>query len=299
MSDLALLTSRFVDEPPQPGTPEWWTTISASKVAAIMGVSPWTSLFNLWHTIHGDIEPDGENPATERGHYLEPSVLAWFRDTHPELNVYRTCTFRHPEHPDWIATLDALAVDGTMTAAAVEAKTSASRDEWGEEGTAEIPPYYLVQTTFQMVVTGLRTVWVPVLFGTGFQFALYKVTWDDVASMAAVVTEEVEDFQRSLAEHRPPPIDGSTFTYTAIKKMHPEIDDVTVEVPDELAVKFLDWNGDAAVVAEKVQQYRSEIAALMGNAKKATWNGKTLFTRQAKGGGTPYLVVAKNLPTPL
>src|SRR5689334_4090086 len=68
-----------------PGSEEWLKTISASKVAAILGLSKWESPRSLWHQMRGDLPREEPTTAQSRGHYLEPAILAWFFDQHPEL----------------------------------------------------------------------------------------------------------------------------------------------------------------------------------------------------------------------
>lgn len=297
---MSITTTELIDrmlDPIKPATPEWYATVSASKVAAIMGLSPWTSKFTLWHLMAGNITPDDGDNTTERGTYLETAVIAWFRDKHPELDVFNGASFRHPEHNDWTATPDALATDGTVPSA-VEAKSSQYTDEWGEPGTAQIPPYYLVQALWQMVVTGLRTVYFPVLFGQPFEFRLYTVRWADVAADVPNVIAEVEAFQASLASGVPPRIDASDSTYQSVRKLHPDIDGGTVNLPDSLAYTFLIAKIEADSAEQRMKHAKNQIADHMGTAKKAEWAGATIFTRQSKNGGTPYLVVGRSLPDP-
>jgi putative phage-type endonuclease len=297
MTTVSELTKLMLRDPLEPGSAEWYKVISASKVAAIMGLSPYKSAFALWHEMAGTIEPDEGNKATERGKYLEPAVLAWFVDQHPEIDVYRAHGFRHPEREDWTAAPDAVGSrDGE--AIAVEVKTDQDKIDWGEPLTAQVPPGYLCQGTFQMMVTGIREVRVPVLFGSpSFEFAEYVVKWDDVAEDVPLIIERVEAFQRSLAAREQPPLDGSQFTYQALRKLHPQIDPRPIDLPHELAVGFLKAHEKAVASALEEAFWKNEIADFMGEAKWAKYANKTIFTRMAKGEGTPYLTIGKSLPT--
>lgn len=293
--------------PLRPGSPEWLKTISASKIPAILGISPWQSRFALWHLMAGLTEPWAGNKTTERGTFLEAAVIQWFGSQHPELQVLDGDSFAHHEHQDWTAAPDATGhvlvrnpVDGFTEAGdkfGVEVKTSQYSDGWGTPGTAEIPPYYLAQVAWQMVVCGFTTVYVPVLFGQPFEFREYVVTRADVEADIPVIIAAVEDFQKSLADGEQPDIDGSSATYNTIKELHPEIDGETVELPYELGWGFLDRKSFADEYQEEADLMKNRIAEFMGTAKKATWEGQPLFTRQARGGGTPYLVAARTLPT--
>jgi predicted phage-related endonuclease len=111
------------------------------------------------------------------------------------------------------------------------------------------------------------------------------------------LTVAAKFFMDSLDRNEAPPIDGSTHTYQAVRELHPDIEAEDVEIPESLATSWLDAKYDAEAISETEQRLKSEIAALTGNARRAVWNGTTLFTRQSRGGGTPYLVAARNLPT--
>ena len=288
--------------PLKPGSPEWLKTISASKIPAILGISPWQSKFALWHLMAGNTEPWAGNKATDRGTFLENAVFTWFEAQHPELTVVGCGSYAHNVHGSWTAAPDGLAhVDdydedtGPVTYG-VEIKTAQYSDGWGKAGTAEVPPYYLAQTAWQMIVTGVDRVYVPVLFGQPFEFREYVVEWDDIAGDVDTIKAEVHTFQKSLKDGTHPDIDGSTATYNTIKELHPEIDGETVEIPDELGWGFLDSKRFADECQAETDRLKNLIAAEMGTAKKATWNGQPLFTRQARGTGTPYLVAARTLP---
>ncbi len=282
--------------PLTPGSPAWLQTISASKVPAILGISPWQSKFALWHLMSGNTEPWAGNKSTERGTFLEAAVLDWFEAQHPDLYVMPGDSYAHPEHDDWTAAPDGLALDKDE-AYGIEVKTAQYSDGWGTQHTAEIPPYYLAQAAWQMITCGFRVVYVPVLFGAPFEFRLYIVNWEDVEADIPVIIAAVEEFQKSLTDGEQPDIDGSSATYNTIKALHPEIDGESVEVPQMLGWSFLDAKRFADECQAEADQLKNLIAAFMGTAKKATYEGQPLFTRQARGTGTPYLVAARTLPT--
>lgn len=286
--------------PLTPGSPEWLKTISASKIPAILGISPWQSKFALWHLMAGNTEPWAGNKSTERGTFLENAVLDWFEDKHPDLRVVGSGSYAHNVHASWTAAPDGIAFedseDGEMYS--IEVKTTQYSDGWGTPGTAEIPPYYLAQVAWQMVVCGFRRVYIPVLFGQPFEFREYVVNYEDVEADIPVIIAAVEEFQKSLAAGEQPDIDGSSATYNTIKELHPEIDGEVVEIPYELGWGFLDRKSFADEYQAEADQMKNRIAEFMGTAKKATWDGQALFTRQARGGGTPYLVAARTLPKP-
>ena len=49
-----------------PGAPEWCARVTASKVAGILGLSPWDSPLRTWHVMAGNLPSDDGNNADAR-----------------------------------------------------------------------------------------------------------------------------------------------------------------------------------------------------------------------------------------
>lgn len=275
-----------------PGSPEWLETISASKVASIMGLNPWTSRFTLWHHMAGNIvEPQTDE--MRRGHYLEPAILAWLEDQHDLLLDDAPGTWRHCEHEWATANPDALLGIGDDVRL-VEVKSSAVADEWGAAGTDEIPPGYRAQVQWQMFVTGARVTHVAVLLPY-LEFREYVVEYDE--AYAAVLFAAAVEFRASLTEGRQPPLDGADDTYRTVRALHPDIEDVDAEITLEATERWLTSRAWVAQWQEIEARDRAEVVMQMGSAHYATCNGWKLGDRRAKSGGVPYFQPARTLPT--
>lgn len=279
-----------------PGSPEWMTYMTASKVSAIMKHSTYDSYLSLWLKMAGQIPREQDTDITRRGHYLEPAVRAWFRDQHPDWQVTETGMWVHKEIP-WAASTPNGIIhtpDGTEL---FEAKSSTIDAEWGEPGTDQVPPGYFDQAQWQMFTTGLRRVRLAVI-KTYLEFAEYVIEYDP--RYVALMLAKVSEFMDSLEQGRRPsldPTDGHAATYEAVKQLNPGIEDEEYELEDADAVRFLKANAERKAAELVEQGAKSYIADLAGAARAITWNGKKLFARQSRGGGTPYLVASKNLPT--
>jgi putative phage-type endonuclease len=85
----------------------------------------------------------------------------------------------------------------------LECKTASAfvRDQWGETGTDEIPPYYRDQINHYLAVTGWNRWWCAVLIG-GNEFRWYEIGRDEEA-IADLLEKEI-DFWRRLQEQDPP-----------------------------------------------------------------------------------------------
>lgn len=284
----------------KPGDAEWTRLITASKVAAILGVSPWDSQRSVWHQMRGDVERGPQKEHMARGHYLEPAILAWWEDQHNEFGVTVT---RHPEYRlgDWAAaTPDAAAsiyLDDSGEfgeAALVEAKSAAYDDDWGDPGTDVIPAYYLVQCYWQMHVSGVHRCYVPIITSR-LRFAEYVVDYD--AAIGADLEARMRSFYDSLSADEPPPLDDSVATFDVIRKLHPDIDagesvELTYEDARELlrAVNCLDQCEAATRIA------KATVLDRMGRAQYATCNGVRVARRQPNKSGVSFVALPKALP---
>lgn len=291
------------EEPPEqapkltPGSPAWARRVSASKVAPILGVSPWDSQRSMWHKMRGEVPWDEETEAMERGTLCEPAVLTWWRKHFGvDQGPYReqvTLTIG-----DWcVATPDALCDtdDGLVL---VEAKTTANMGDWGEPGTDQIPAYYLCQVYFAMEVArrnGLAVIRadVPVLGGPRLLFSRYVVPYD--AAIGASLLDRMKTWYDSLSSSEPPDLDDSFATYDAVRKVHRDIEPkVEVEIPESLAIHLAETNAASKSIAADLRLAKSEVITRMERAQYAVCNGVRVARRQPDGPErTKFVVVAK------
>ena len=59
----------------KPGSDRWNSLVTASKVSAILGLSPYESPRSLWHKMRGDIPAQPQTRAQARGTHLEAGIL--------------------------------------------------------------------------------------------------------------------------------------------------------------------------------------------------------------------------------
>lgn len=295
-----------------PGSPEWTRRITASKVAAILGVSPWESPRSLWHTMRGDVQRPEANDAQRRGTYLEDGVLRWWRDQH-EMRA-ASIPYRDEWHEQWnpqpvftlgewaAATPDAVAMIGTDGEAdwervLVEAKTASYDDDWGDPGTDAIPAYYLVQVQWQMHVSGIRRCYVPVLTSR-LRFAEYVVDYDEATG--PLLERRCREFYDSLASDVPPDLDDTVATFETVKRLHPEIDrGAEVELTETEARDLVAACAELKEWEAAERYHRSRVIERMGRAQYATYQGVRIARRQPRGDAVTFVVTAKpdDIPT--
>lgn len=276
----------------EPGSPEWHAArangVGGSEVAAILGLSPWESRFSLWHRKAGIVGGVDETPEMEWGKRLEPVILQKYRDVHPELDFeVINGTFCPLDRPWQIANPDLLAADRV-----VESKFSMFGDGWGADGTDEIPVHVRTQVLWYCDVLEREVADVVVLIG-GCDFREYHVVYD--ADEARLLRDAAEEFLRQVAAGVRPDIDAHSATYQVIKEMHPEIEDIEVVLPNDVAREYIAAKAVEKRATDAARRAAARVADEMGAAKKATWDGQTIATRQARGEGVPYVVAGRNL----
>lgn len=279
----------------KPGTPDWASKMSASKVGAMLGLSPFESRYALWQRMAGHIPWEVDSDILRRGHYIEPALGQWWQDQHMSLAVEPTSAFHHPDRPDHVASPDFLVkarnVERSITAL-LEGKTANNEWEWGAEGSDEIPPGYKAQALWQLYVTGLPVCHFSVLTPY-MEFRQFTVNRDD--DDIAFIVDEADRFMASIAADQAPDLDDTDHTYQAIRQLHPQIDGTTVDLDPDVAVAWIHAKQQEAAAAREVSAARNRIADAMGNAQKALFAGTTYATRQTRGGCTPFVVVGRGL----
>jgi len=277
----------------QPGSPEWSRLITASKVAAILGVSPWESQRSIWHKMRGDVPRDEQTTSQSRGHYLEPAILAWWRDQHG----VDTDPFHWREQPEYTlgewaaATPDAFVEDNTIGPALVEAKSAANMDDWGDPGTDVIPAYYLVQVQWQMHVSGIHRCYVPAI-GPRLKFDEWVVDYD--ATTGPLLEARMREFYDSLSADVPPPLDDSVATFNVIRKLHPDIErGESVELDETVAWQLVHAQHATKLLEPQLRKSKATVLDLMGRAQYATCNGVRIARRQPRGDDVTFVITAK------
>ena len=171
--------------------------IGGSDVAAILGLSPWKTPFQMYQEKRNEVVPFSGNDAMEWGQRMEPTIRQWYSDETgravrvPEGIIY------HNKYPFMLASLDGFTDDKRV----VEIKTARSGQKWGEPGTNEIPEYYMTQVQHYLIVTGFEVCDVPVSIAGGSP-VLYEVPAD--AELHEMMIDAEAEFWRRVVDGNPP-----------------------------------------------------------------------------------------------
>ena len=279
-----------------PGSDEWFTTISASKIAAITGTSPYESAYSLWHKMAGLVARGEQTTAMARGHYLEPAVAAWFRDQHPEWVIRPSGTWVAAANQRWTASPDRLVHKPEHDASdLLQIKSTTKGHEWGAPGSASIPPDYLDQVQWEMHVVGASRCHVAII-GAFLEFAEYVVDYDQ--HHVARLVEQADAFLALLDARTPPSADSHGSTFDTMREVVPVDDGASVDLPEPIVRRYVTAIGAAKAAEIELTGAKAAVVEALGGAKVGRYEGvKVCDWRAPKAGAKPTLYAAKVLPT--
>jgi putative phage-type endonuclease len=283
--------------------------ISASEIAAVLGISPWESPFSLyWRKVNGwGVDVNDEMRAGTRA---EPVIRQWYEDEcdpHENLTVRLAGLYASGERPWQLATPDGLVhmscgdcdgrggggpASGPETSflcascygtgigspalSVLECKyLPYSWDGWGEPGTDEIPVYYRAQGLQQLDVLEVEDVQFAAWHGAEFRHYTIRRDEKDLRVMRIAG----RDFIDRLANGDPPPIDGHSATVRTLKALHPSIEDMDIDVPVEFAEGYRRARRLAARVDAVKDRYEARARELLGNGRRLMCNGHLVCSR--------------------
>jgi len=267
--------------------------ITASEIAVVMGLSPYSSPYALYHQKLGVLPAQDDNDAMALGRYLEAYVADRFEDRYPAFNVTGDGRrlFAHPERPWQLATPDRTIYDDASETwcdpiAVLECKTDASYDGWGDDGTDRIPVHYRCQVLWQMDVLGVQTGFVACLFLHSRKLRVYEVTMDgDAKDDLDLMRREAWAFLKRIYGRNPPDVDWRPATTGTLKHLHPSVEDRSEFIPRGLAARYR-----AACKAVKAAERRRDLAANQIRARM----GAARFVHSGSR-GTPQVIARRDV----
>lgn len=135
------------------------TGTGGSEIAAVAGVNPWSSAFDVYLAKVDGYEIE-QNEAMERGTFLEDGVARWYAHRTGARFAPETGTIRHASNPYALCTPDRL-ICATERDRCVYRDLSIKvpgptygRETWGEAGTDDVPTMYLLQLQWELGILG-------------------------------------------------------------------------------------------------------------------------------------------------
>ncbi len=272
------------------------TGITASEIAVVMGLSPYSSPFSLYHQKLGNLPPMEDSLVLRVGRHNESLACELFAERNLELDLHGDGRqlYAHPDRPWQMATPDRLVTEagayvcplhdrldfdpvdgapchcGGPLLAVLEAKTAASYDGWGDDGSDEIPVHYRCQVLWQMDVMGVSTAFVACLFLHSRQLRAYEITLDAAAKDDLLLMQgEALMFLDRLRGGREPDVDWRPATIDALKALHPDVEDTEIPVSPQLAARYHAACRNARHWEQRKKNYEAHLRERMGSARRA------------------------------
>lgn len=248
--------------------------IGASESAVILGLSPWSSPFELYGQKIGLIDATEQTEAMKWGLILEGPILKEFaKETGREVWPWGEL-LQSKEHPFLIATPDGRqAAKNRDSLGVVQVKTSAYRAADWENG---VPPHVYCQMQHEMAVTGHTWATAVVLLRGS------KLLWSDVERDDKFINETlipaVNDFwKRVVAQEPPPEVDGSEATKKALAAIYPQDNQETIELDGH----FLDLHFERGQLAEHKRNVETSLREIDNKFRAAI--GENTFAQLSNG----------------
>lgn len=196
------------------------STIGASEIPVLAGVVPWTSPIALWREKVGlaPLAPFEGNEYTEWGTILEGPLREWYARKRGVTVVKPETSIIHPTEPWASCSPDGLLIEDPECGLECKCRGSHRADEWGEEGTDDIPFDVAIQTQWSMGVTGKSRWDVATLFG-GNRARIYTTIRNEPL-IADLFTIGRSFWQKYVLPNVQPPVDGSMATHEHLKLMY-------------------------------------------------------------------------------
>lgn len=255
--------------------------LGGADMAAILGLSKWKSPLDVWEAKVKGVE----TPVTDAmrwGLRMEDDIADEYKRAKGVMVWKCKRTFIHDTLP-FAGSLDRLVSPSAKHVAMVgnkvktdtllEVKTSRSAEGWGEDGTDEIPLYYVPQVMHYLGLTGCQHGDVAVLIA-GSDFRTYRLERDD--ELVGRMWQEAEKFWRDyVATKTPPP----PRTAEEVERLFRDTGTAVVVSADvEAAIRAYARRKDDIKRGEDVlAELKDQICVALGGASGATLPDGTLI----------------------
>ncbi len=232
------------------------TGIGSSDIAAILGISPFKTSFQLWLEKTGrDTDEIRSNERMAWGTRLETAILDEWEERHGK-KLQRGKRVKHPTIDIIRATLDGSTEDG---ATLVEAKNV-------DTTPGEPQPYYKCQCLWEMLASGARECYLTELV-RGHEIAEFRILASEhEADMDAMAVKAIAWWDAHVLHDNPP--DPLALDVKLIQRLYPAVDaDASVDLPDELVQQYLTAKAEEEEASMRKDGIQTKIEMLMGAAK--------------------------------
>ena len=185
-------------------------TVGGSDVAAIFGVSPWTTPLELWLIKKGRMKPPKKmnQDQLDMGHMLEPIAAEWYARKSGNHVYQDTGLYQHADHPYALANFDrrfTRASDGEDGILECKSSTYHKADHWAD---GAIPLYYEMQLRFYLSVADVTHGAFSCIWGNNPENDLAMPEIERDSAKEDMIFERLDEWIWSLENDKPPTMSG-------------------------------------------------------------------------------------------
>jgi putative phage-type endonuclease len=267
-------------------------SLGGSDIGAVLGLSKYRSAMDVWMEKTGKEMSTRDSLPLRFGHFAESFVASEYAlATGASLAIHEAAII-HPQYEYMHGHIDRFVLfsgdtplmgeDGRITASRIlECKTANpfAQSDWGDPGSDQVPPSYLVQCVWYMMLTGISRTDLAVLFGNT-DFRIYEINRD--LELEQMVLERAVCFWENHVLIDTPPAATSESDYKTL--FGKSTASKSVEAPAEtceLIKKLKALNEQIDSYEQEVSSIKQSIMGQMQDAEVLTFHGQTLATWKA------------------
>ena len=276
--------------------------IGGSDVAAVLGLDPRRSPFDVFLEKRGEAPPFQQNNRTRWGTRLQKAIADGYAEETGRQVKWLDVGMRHPDREFHTGHPDAICIPRAENRA-VEVKNAGGDQlhRWGTRGTDDVPERAFFQGLWYMPLLQVTRIDYAVLFG-GNDLGVYTQERDE--ELEATVIERVEKFWRDhVLAGVPPPISATETARDYLRSKFPRHVEEIRPATDEEAANALLLRGVRNVVARqskleeelenRLKLSIGDAAGIEGEFGRITWKAsknatKTEWELIARGFGNKY-----------
>jgi putative phage-type endonuclease len=251
------------------------TGIGGSDVAAILGVSPYTTSRDLYYDklgIVSAIDDEDNWVQKEIGHLLEELVAKIFHKKTGYRIFQIKKMFRHPLYPFMIADVDYFVElpDGSIAILEIKTTNYNNTDQWWNGKKETVPLHYDFQGRQYMSVTNLNRVYYCCLYGNTENEVIIRHIDRDLVYESEMIAHEEYFWNNHVQANIPPPYTEAGKLILESVKRH--VGNADTKAPEILLtgdyetniIRFLELQGIKQELDEKVKVINSQLTGIKG-----------------------------------
>lgn len=253
--------------------------VGGSDIPVILGAVKYKTPVQLWLEKRGVEKPEdiGGRLNIRMGHKLEPIVVELFEEETGFKCRKQNMPRVHKRHPFMVGNVDR---DIIGESAGFEAKAFSpwTRDEWGENGSGDVPLAVTAQCAHYMEIYGYQAWYVGVLLG------IHDFRWFKLERHQPTIDKLIE-IEREFWKHVTDSTMPRILTGDDVAKLYPNSHDIircTDQLMEHNAVKLREMKDDAKALEDQIERLsflvkdfmkgHGSLWAMEGIDPLVTWN---------------------------